>query len=58
MENGAKLMQQAEVCVIIYTGWISLTKPGGGVVKQPEVKLFLGFPVAMIIIGSILPPAG
>lgn len=57
-ENGAKLMQQVEVGVIIFTGWISLTKPEEGVWKQPEVKLFLASPVAVIIIGSILPPAG
>lgn len=51
-------MQQVEVGVIIFTGWISLTKPEEGVWKQPEVKLFLASPVAVTIIESILPPAG
>ena len=34
-------MQRARFWVIIYSGWISLSKPGGGVAKQPEAKLFL-----------------
>lgn len=40
MENRA----ETGFCVITHTGWISLTKPGGGgVVSQPEVSLFIAF---------------